>query len=189
MDLTTQQITEQNWTKDLSKWIIRDDIIYGWRFEGHKGRHHTSTDCVKLFDTRTPGKLVGELQCEKLQCFNVRDNDIYSVSSHVMQWDKRNLSRPVRTSTDQFFSYKARNGPIGHPAIDLTSMTVIGADQIWDLTDFTWQLTSLPREKNTIVTNGVLVAYTCEGTTNVRQVACTKGITGPIFSHAELQTF
>jgi hypothetical protein len=65
-------------------------------------------------------------------------------------------------------------------------MRVISPDQIWDLTDFTWQLPNIHGELPYVTTNGILVAYSSDSSLNIRQSPCTRNYCGPIVTIAEL---
>jgi hypothetical protein len=106
VDLTTQKVQVDDWSTDLSKWIIRNGMIYGSEIIRYDGEKRESTARLKLFDVRTPEKLAASLYITNLRCFNVSEHNIYAVSSRIMQWDKRFLLKPVRTSTDPFYYNK-----------------------------------------------------------------------------------
>lgn len=108
MDLTTQQVETNDWNLDLSKWIIRNDVIYGSEIIRFHGEKRYSTARLKLFDVRTPEKLAASLHIANIRSFNVSEHNIYAVASRVMQWDKRFLLNPVRISTDLFYDGKTK---------------------------------------------------------------------------------
>jgi maltose-binding protein MalE len=107
MDVTTQQITRTNWSSNLSKWIIRDAVIYGYEVLTPPSGSGSNV-LLQIFDERIGGIVVSGLNIEEFKCFNVKGDDIYVVSSHVMQWDKRYLANPVRTSTDPIYVNKSK---------------------------------------------------------------------------------
>ncbi len=87
----------------MAHWIVRDEIIYGLE---RKDSNSAGPARITLFDQRTPEKLAAALHLQNLRCFNVSDHDIYAVTSHIMQWDKRFLSHPVRQSSDPYYYSK-----------------------------------------------------------------------------------
>jgi hypothetical protein len=102
MDLTTNQIKAYPWTNGMQSFLItKDNTGYGVDI---------SATSIKLFDPRSGCSNQTEFNVHDgtVQNFKLRDNDIYIVSRHISEWDRRYLNGPVRRSADPNLTYSSQ---------------------------------------------------------------------------------
>jgi hypothetical protein len=101
MDLETNKIVPLEYGRNLKRCIIRDNVIYGQPAE-------EDLSMIFMTDVRFPGRMIGRFSANfsghstRIFNYDMKDDNIYTVSSHVALWDRRNLVTPVKISNDLY---------------------------------------------------------------------------------------